>query len=140
MNLCHIRSELLQFSENVICISVVVLIHDFSCSISLLVFPFTAYVVEKLAWQKRISGPVSKLFHTVRLKQFLMHGNHLILKLKIFLSSCVGYNRSPSYNNYNCNTVSSFYDSEVSLFIPLDACTSLFCAYYHFLKIFVPVS
>ncbi|XP_076911561.1 diacylglycerol O-acyltransferase 1-like isoform X1 [Bidens hawaiensis] len=79
------------------------------CCISLLAFPLTAYVVEKLAWKKRISDPVVITLHVIITTTAILYPVFMILRfdsvvlsgVSLMLFACINWLKLVSFVHTN---------------------------------------
>lgn len=79
------------------------------CCLSLVVFPLTAYVVEKLAWSKRISEPVVVTLHVIVTTTALLYPVFMILRfdsvvlsgVSLMLCACINWLKLVSFVHTN---------------------------------------
>ncbi|XP_076889181.1 diacylglycerol O-acyltransferase 1A-like [Bidens hawaiensis] len=79
------------------------------CCISLLTFPLTAYVVEKLAWKKRISDPVVITLHVMITTTAILYPVFMILRfdsvvlsgVSLMLFACINWLKLVSFVHTN---------------------------------------
>ncbi|KAL7603300.1 hypothetical protein Lser_V15G18036 [Lactuca serriola] len=71
------------------------------CCLTLPIFPLTAYIVEKLAWQKRISDPVIITFHILITTTAILYPIFMILRFDSVVLSGVSLMLWPNINAMN---------------------------------------
>ncbi|KAK1413850.1 hypothetical protein QVD17_29586 [Tagetes erecta] len=108
------------------------------CGLSLLFFPLAAYIVEKLAWQKRLSDPVVITLHTIITTTAILYPVFMILRfgsavlsgVSLMLFACIYWLKLVSFvhTNYDMRSLVSSTDkgeaesksSKIELFYDVD--------------------
>ncbi|KAD6795206.1 hypothetical protein E3N88_06102 [Mikania micrantha] len=79
------------------------------CCLSLLVFPIIAYIIEKLAWKKRILNPVVVTIHVILTTAAILYPVYMILRfdsavlsgVSLMLCACINWLKLTSFVHTN---------------------------------------